>query len=90
MEDIANLVVEVGAKLGIDVEKSFIATPRTESTQDHYYNFVTENLKKVGFSPERNIKEEIEFTMRVLQEKVESIDTTIFEDAVNPKIKWNK
>ena len=90
MEDIANLVVEVGSRIGINVEKSYIDTPRTESTQDHYYNFVTENLKEVGFSPERNIREEIEFTMRVLQERIQTIDTTIFEDAVNPKIKWNK
>ena len=34
MEDIANLVVEVGSRIGINVEKSYIDTPRTESTQD--------------------------------------------------------
>jgi len=90
MDDVANLVIEVATEMGIEVQKTYIDTPRTESTEDHYYNFVTKNLTDLGFSPERNIREEIKYTLKALQSQNTDSSLSVLENVIKPNIKWNK
>jgi nucleoside-diphosphate-sugar epimerase len=78
MNEIANMVQQVGAKLGYDVKTTKIKTPRNESTEDHYYNYKTDILKNFGYKPTRTIKEEIEYCFNIVNKG----------DFVNPKIMW--
>lgn len=50
VNEIADIVVAQGNKLGLDVSKINIPNPRTEA-ESHYYNVKCEKLKELGLTP---------------------------------------
>lgn len=63
MNELAEMIRDVGEKKGIDVNIEHIDTPRPEYTGEHYYNYKTDILHSLGYEPTRNIPQEIEYTM---------------------------
>ena len=88
MNDIADMVVEVGNEIGLDVTKQHIDTPRLEKTDKHYYNFVTQNLTSKGYIPSRTIKAEIKYCLELLSSYRGTLRE--FQDVVIPKIKFRR
>lgn len=82
MNDVAEMVSEVHG----DVEIAHIETPRNEHTGEHYYKYITHKLSKLGYSPTRTIKEEIDYTLNVLKPFEKEIAPLV--DVVMPGIKW--
>jgi len=78
INNIALMVQQVGMKLGYDVKTTKIKTPRSESTDNHYYNYKTDILKSFGYKPTRTIKEEIEYCFNIVSKN----------EFTNPKIMW--
>jgi len=66
INNIAQMVIEVGYDCGLDVTAQWVDTPRAEYTGDHYYNFITEKLTNKGYKPTRTIEEEIKYCFSVL------------------------
>ena len=90
INDIAKMVVDVGSKLGLTVERQNIPTPRQEYTGDHYYNYVCEKLPALGYKPTRTINDEIEYTMKKVLTNLEKNPNIIpmLKNIVIPKIKF--
>jgi UDP-sulfoquinovose synthase len=88
MNDIAQMVIEVGKEMEMDVKAQYIDTPRAEFTGKHYYNFITENLTKKGYKPTRTIKEEIKYCLGILSKYKKSLDK--FKNVVLPSIKFKR
>ena len=67
-----------------NVNIQFIDSPRKEFTGGHYYNYITDNLNKLGYKPTRTMQEEIDFIKKVisLNEKEKEILKTV----VKPKV----
>lgn len=63
MNELADMVKEVGDKKGLDVEKQHIETPRPEYTGDHYYYYKTDKLQSLGYVPTRTIEQEVDYTL---------------------------
>lgn len=49
-----------------NVTFSYIETPRKENVEKHYYNFKTDILKSLGYSPTITIEDEIKYTYGLL------------------------
>lgn len=88
MNDIALMVKNASLEIGIDVDIQHIETPRMEYTGEHYYNFITENLKSKGYIPTRTINEEIKYVINNLKIYKETLDK--YKDVVIPKIKFKR
>ena len=88
MNDIANMVIEAGSELGIDVTAQWIDTPRAEYTGKHYYNFVTENLTSKGYVPTRTIKQEIKYCLELLLPFQRELEE--FKGVVMPRIHFKR
>ena len=78
MNDIAKMVQRVGTSKGYDVKTTKIKSPRTEKTEDHFYQYKTEILKSLGYKPTRTISEEISYCFNIVKKMS-------FEQ---PKITW--
>lgn len=89
MNDLAAMVIEEASKIGVESTSVNIPTPRAESTDDHYYNFITKNLTDLGYSPTRNIREEIRYVLGKLQNELTDEKKEILKNVVTPKIKWD-
>ncbi len=89
MEDIADLIVDVSKSHSINATKQFIPTPRNESTDDHYYKFVTDKLASLGYNPTRTIRDEIDFILGLIKGRLDDESSEILRQVVLPTIKWN-
>lgn len=88
MNAIAQMVVEVGDEVGINVSIQHIETPREEHTGDHYYNFVTKKLKDKGYKPTRTIREEIKYCIEVLKPFKNKLEK--YKHVVMPQINFKR
>ncbi len=88
MNELAEYVISEAKEYNIEVKKINIDTPRNEITTDHYYNFITDKLSSLGYSPTRTIPEEIKFTLGVLLANIEDSKKEILRNVVMPNIKW--
>lgn len=88
MNDIAEMVKEVGEKRGMEIETQHIPSPRTEYTGNHYYKYTTEKLASFGYKPTRTIKQEIDYVFDILEKSGNGLHK--LRDVVMPKIKWRK
>lgn len=86
MNDIAKMVESVANSIGFGVLKYNIPTPRVEHTGSHYYCYVTEKLKSLGYKPTRTIEDEIYYTMRILLDE----DLDDLRKVIIPKIKFGR
>lgn len=61
----------------IDVEFSYIPSPRKEYTGDHYYKYISEILPALGYKPTRTIQDEIKYIF-------EKVDADYIQNLRNP------
>ncbi len=83
--ELAEKVVTVAKKLGIDAKIKNVENPRTEKAE-HYYNVDHEHLKNLGFKPTRRIEETVEITLKDLMKYRDRILEK--SEAILPKTKW--
>ena len=83
VRQLAGLVQEAGAKLGIDVQIAHYENPRVE-TEVHHYNPTHSNLLNLGLQP-RYLQESL--VESVIQRVVQFKDR-IITDAIVPRILW--
>lgn len=88
MNNVANMVIDVGKKFNLNIKSSHISTPRNEYTGDHYYKYITKNLTDLGYVPTRTIKQEIEYVFKLLLPLKEKL--LPLKEIMIPKIKWGK
>ena len=82
---LAEKVVTVAKKLGIDAKIKNLQNPRTEKEQ-HYYNVDHEHLRKLGFKPTRTLEETVEIMLKDLSKYKDRILEK--SEAILPKTKW--
>jgi UDP-sulfoquinovose synthase len=85
--ELAEKVVKVAKKLGINATIKNVENPRTEKAE-HYYKVDHEHLRKLGFKPTRTLEETAEIMLK---------DLSMFKDrilekseAILPKTLWYK
>jgi len=83
--ELAEIVMTVAKKLGIDAEIKNVENPRTEKAE-HYYKVDNENLKKLGFKPTRKIQETVEIMLKDLSNHKDRILEK--REAILPRTKW--
>lgn len=89
MNELASLVMNIGREyFSLDVTQERIPTPRMEHTGDHYYHYVTDKLKSLGYEPTREIGQEIIHMFDTLLPLKEELFP--LEEVVKPKIKFTQ
>ena len=83
--ELAEKVVNVAKKLGIEAKIQNVENPRTEKAE-HYYKVDNENLKKLGFKPTRTLEETAEIMLKDLSKHKDRILEK--SEAILPKTKW--
>jgi len=86
MNDIAKMVREVASDFEWMVDMQWIDTPRMEHTGSHYYHYVTDNLKALGYKPTRNVKFEILHMFETLMPMRDELFP--LEAVMEPKIRF--
>jgi UDP-sulfoquinovose synthase len=81
--EIAKMVQEASALLGIKTEISHLENPRKE-LEEHYYHAVRDGLSKLGLKPKFLTKEILRQMIAVVQKHKNKIDTT----SIGPKVRW--
>ena len=89
MMDLAQLVCKIGDEyFGLETRYKKIDTPRMEYTGDHYYRYVTDKLKSLGYVPTREVGQEIAYMFETLLPMKDELFP--LESVVEPKIKFTK
>jgi UDP-sulfoquinovose synthase len=83
--ELAERVVRVGRKLGMDVKIKNLENPRVEKAE-HYYNVDHEHLRNLGFRPTRTVEETVEIMLRDLSKYKERIVEK--SDVILPRTTW--
>jgi nucleoside-diphosphate-sugar epimerase len=83
--ELAERVVKVANKHGIDVKIRNLENPRIEK-EEHYYKVDNENLRKLGFKPTRTIEETLDIMLRDLSKYKDRVLEK--SQAILPKTKW--
>jgi nucleoside-diphosphate-sugar epimerase len=83
--ELAEIVLTVAKKIGIDPEIKNVENPRTEKAE-HYYKVDHENLRKLGFKPTRKIQETVEIMLKDLGKHKDRIQEK--KEAILPKTRW--
>jgi len=84
--ELADLVQEVGADLGLDVQIKHYENPRGE-LEVHYYNPDREHLVELGYEPSLDVKSEMRIMMKDLLQYKDRIMEKI--DILVPDIRWD-
>jgi UDP-sulfoquinovose synthase len=66
INEVAEMVRDVGKRKGLAVSLSHIDTPRPEHTDEHYYSYRTDILRDLGYKPTRTIEEEVAYCLDVI------------------------
>jgi UDP-sulfoquinovose synthase len=83
--ELAEKVVRVAKKLGIDVEIKNLQNPRVEK-EEHYYKVDHEHLRKLGFKPTRTVEETVEIMLKDLSKYKDRVLEK--SDVILPKTTW--
>jgi len=84
--ELAEHVVGVGKKLGLEVRVNPVPNPRVER-EEHYYNVIHEHLKNLGFRPTRTIVETITIMLKDLMKYRDRIIEK--KECILPKTTWS-
>lgn len=84
---LAEHIKHAGKKLGLSVKISNIKNPRTEA-QEHYYNPDSNKLRKLGFKPTKELKDELNIMLKDLMAHKDRIEAK--KHTILPKIYWNR
>ncbi len=82
--DIAKLIQEASAALGLKVEIAHLENPRKE-LEEHYYNASRSGLIDLGLKPKLLSQEVLQKMIEVVQRHKDKIDTKL----IMPRIKWS-
>jgi UDP-sulfoquinovose synthase len=85
--ELAEKVVKVAKKLGINATIKNLENPRTEKAE-HYYKVDHEHLRKLGFRPTRTLDESVEIMLKDLSQFKDRILEK--SEAILPKTLWYK
>lgn len=89
MNGLASLVTRVAKDgFGLEVERTWIDTPRMEHTGEHYYHYVTDKLESLGYKPTRQVDQEVSHMFETLLPMKDELFP--LESVVEPKIKFTK
>ena len=83
--ELAEIVQEVGAEIGLDVTVKHYDNPRVEK-EKHYYNPIRENLDKLGYVPTTDVKSEIKTMLQDLIQFKDRIEAK--KHLLVPDIRW--
>ena len=86
--DMVSVIAKALFPMSLQVEKKWIETPRLEFTGDHYYNYISDNLKNLGYKPTRKIEEEITYMFETLMPMKDELFP--LENVVEPKIGFRR
>ncbi len=86
VSDLADMVKEVAAQIGLAVEILHYDNPRTE-LEEHYYNPDRQHLIDLGYQPTHDIKSIIKQVILDLQDNRKRIDE--YADVLIPDIRWD-
>jgi UDP-sulfoquinovose synthase len=81
--DIANLVQEASALMGIKTEINHLKNPRKE-LEEHYYHVSKEGLSKLGLKPNFLTREVLQQMIIVVQKYKDKIDV----ESIMPTVQW--
>lgn len=83
--ELAQLVKDVGEKLGLKIEINNIENPRIEK-EEHYYNPKNEKFQQLGLKPQYLSETLLNSIIKKVTEAKENIDTSI----IMPSVKWRE
>ena len=83
VNQLAGLVTESGARLGLDVTTKSIPNPRREK-EEHYYNAMNTNLKDLGMDPILMSDGKLDDVMKVALKYIDRVDM----DLILPATDW--
>jgi UDP-sulfoquinovose synthase len=86
IRDLAYMVKEVGAELGLDVEVKHYDNPRVEK-EEHYYNPIREGLDAIGYEPSTDVKSEIKIMLEDLMQFKDRIEEK--KHLLVPSTRWD-
>lgn len=86
IRDLAYMVKEVGAELGLDVEIKHYDNPRVEKEQ-HYYNPERKGLDDLGYEPTTDVKSEMKLMMEDLLKHKDVIESK--KNILVPYTRWD-
>ena len=86
VSDLAAVVKEMAAQIGLAVEVRHYDNPRTE-LEEHYYNPDRQHLIDLGYQPTHDIKSIIKQVILDLQDNRKRIET--YADVLIPDIRWD-
>jgi nucleoside-diphosphate-sugar epimerase len=85
--ELAEKVVGVGKKLGMDVKIKNLENPRVEKAE-HYYKVDHEHLRKLGFKPTRTVEETVEIMLKDLSKYKDRVLEK--SDVILPRTTWHR
>ncbi|MDP4013817.1 MAG: NAD-dependent epimerase/dehydratase family protein [Candidatus Nanopelagicales bacterium] len=86
VNELAGIVQEQAAAIGLDVKINSIEDPRIEA-QEHYYKPDTDRLRELGYKPTPDIGPTVQIALRRLVENRERIQVS--RAAILPRIRWD-
>jgi UDP-sulfoquinovose synthase len=86
LEELAEMVREVGAEIGIDVQINNYTNPRHEAAE-HYFNPDRNHLIDLGYQPSHDVKAEMRIMLQDLLIHKERILAS--KDVLIPDIRWD-
>jgi UDP-sulfoquinovose synthase len=87
LAELAETVVHVAKKLGLNIESTSIPNPRLEK-EEHYYEVEHIRLKNLGFQPTRPIEESIQQILTDLLHYREVVMQ--YKHVILPKTRWSR
>ncbi len=84
--ELADMVQEVGAEQGLDVEIYEYDNPRNEAAE-HYFNPDRNNLVELGYEPSHDVKAEMHIMMKDLMPHKDRIEAK--KEALIPEFRWD-
>ncbi len=86
VEDLANMVQEVGQSIGLNVEIHHYENPRQEM-EEHYFNPDRQHLIDLGYQPTHDVKAEMRIMLRdLIPHKARILEK---RDILIPDIRWD-
>lgn len=84
--ELADMVQEVGAEIGLDVEIFEYENPRNEAAE-HYYNPDRQHLLDIGYEPTHDVKAEMRIMFKDLLPHRDRIEAK--KSALIPEVRWD-
>lgn len=83
VNDVAQLIMEAGKKLGLKVEARSIDNPRKE-LENHYYNVVSQGFQELGLKPDLLDADKLAAMMKKVIEEKDNLDM----EKIRPRVRW--